>query len=94
MSKKSESFYNNLSFKLNEIHHWPTNYVFKFIIENKKEKIDQLKSEFLEFNSKITKKFSSKNKYVSFTIIVRLNSANEVIKKYKEVSKIEGIISL
>ena len=39
MSKKSDSFYNNLEIKLNETHDWPTDYVFKFIVENKDEKI-------------------------------------------------------
>ena len=37
---------------------------------------------------------SSKNTYVSLTIIVKLSSADQVIKKYKDVSKIDGIISL
>ena len=94
MSKKADSFYSNLKIKLNEIHNWPTKYVFKFIVLNHRDKIDELNHEFLDLNSKIIKNYSSKKKYVSFTFIVKLDSANDVIKKYKEVSKIDGIISL
>jgi putative lipoic acid-binding regulatory protein len=94
MSKKSDSFYNNLETKLNETHDWPTDYVFKFIVENKDEKISQIELEFKKLRPKISKKISSKKTYVSLTIIVKLSSANQVIKKYKDVSKIDGIISL
>ena len=94
MSKKSDSFYNNLEIKLNETHDWPTDYVFKFIVENKAEKINQVELEFKKFKTKISRKISSKNTYVSLTIIVKLSSAAQVIKKYKDVSKIDGIISL
>ena len=94
MSKKSDSFYNNLETKLNETHDWPTYYVFKFIVENKDEKISQIELEFKKLRPKISKKISSKNTYVSLTIIVKLSSADQVIKKYKDVSKIDGIISL
>ena len=94
MSKKSDSFYNNLKTKLNETHDWPTDYIFKFIVENKAEKINQVELEFKKFKTKISRKISSKNPYISLTIIVKLISADQVIKKYKDVSKIDGIISL
>ena len=55
MSKKSDSFYNNLEIKLNETHDWPTDYVFKFIVENKAEKINQVELEFKKFKTKISK---------------------------------------
>ena len=52
MSKKSDSFYNNLETKLNETHDWPTDYVFKFIVENKAEKINQVELEFKKIQNK------------------------------------------
>ena len=93
MKKSKEFFYKNLKVKLDESHIWPSKYVFKFIIKNNVESIDQLLSYFTE-SKNISKNFSANKKYVSFTIICKMYSSEDVIKKYKDVSKIEGIISL
>lgn len=93
MKKSSESFYKNLKLKLDESHNWPSKYVFKFIIKNNVESIDELISYFPESND-ISKNFSSNKKFVSFTIKCEMHSSEGIIKKYKDVSEIEGIISL
>lgn len=93
MKKSSESFYKNLKLKLDESHIWPSKYVFKFIIKNNVESIDELISYFPESND-ICKNFSSNKKFVSFTIKCEMHSSEGIIKKYKDVSEIEGIISL
>ena len=48
MKKSKESFYKNLKIKLDESHIWPSKYVFKFIIKNNVESIDELISYFTE----------------------------------------------
>ena len=93
MKKSKESFYKNLKIKLDESHIWPSKYVFKFIIKNNVESIDELISYFTE-NINISQNFSSNKKYVSFTITCEMNASEDIIKKYKDVSEIEGIISL
>tara|TARA_A100001035_G_scaffold224360_1_gene185009 strand:- start:458 stop:739 length:282 start_codon:yes stop_codon:yes gene_type:complete len=93
MKKSKEFFYKNLKVKLDESHIWPSKYVFKFIIKNNIESINQLISYFNE-SKNISKNFSSNKKYVSFTIVCEMYSSEEVIKRYKDVSEIEGIISL
>jgi 3-methyladenine DNA glycosylase Tag len=93
MKKSSESFYKNLKLKLDESHIWPSKYVFKFIIKNNLESIDELISYFPESND-ISKNFSSNKKFVSFTIKCEMHSSEGIIKKYKDVSEIVGIISL
>ena len=94
MTKSSEIFYKELKERLNECHTWPTNYLFKFIVENTQEKRNELKSFFDSKALSLKERISSNSKYVSFTISVKVSSADNVIKIYKSVSKIEGIISL
>jgi len=45
-------------------------------------------------NVSVKEKISSNSKYISFSITKEVSSAESVIKTYKSVSKIEGIISL
>ncbi len=42
----------------------------------------------------INSKPSKTGKYTSLTILVKMVSADDVIDKYIEVSKVEGVISL
>ncbi len=94
MTKSSEIFYKNLKQSLDECHTWPTNYLFKFIVENTPDKRNQLMSLFDSKNIAVKEKISSNSKYVSFSISQEVGSAESVIKTYQLVSKIEGIISL
>ena len=94
MTKSSEIFYKELKKRLDECHSWPTKYLFKFIVENTQEKRNELKSFFDSKALSLKERISSNSKYVSFTITVKVPSADNVIKIYKSVSKIEGIISL
>ena len=71
-----------------------TQYLFKFIVENTPIKRNQLMSLFDSENVSVKEKISSNSKYISFSITKEVLSAESVIKTYKSVSKIEGIISL
>tara|TARA_B100000927_G_C16318802_1_gene410514 strand:+ start:144 stop:428 length:285 start_codon:yes stop_codon:yes gene_type:complete len=94
VTKSSEIFYKNLKQSLDECHTWPSRYLFKFIVENTPTKRKQLISLFDSNNISVKEKISSNAKYVSFSISKEVLSAESVIKTYKSVSKIEGIISL
>lgn len=76
--------------KLDDIHDFPTVYMFKFIVtEDKTEAVDNLFPA-----NKLTYKPSSKGKYISVTANVMMPSSDRVIEIYKEAKKIEGIIAL
>lgn len=76
--------------KLDDIHDFPTIYMFKFIVtKDKTEAVDNLFP-----TSKLNYKPSSKGKYVSVTASVMMPSSDRVIEIYKEAKKIEGIIAL
>ena len=49
---------------------------------------------FNKLGAVINSKSSKNKKFTSFTILVDMNSADEIIDKYKEVGTVEGVISL
>ncbi|MDH3322767.1 MAG: DUF493 domain-containing protein [Flavobacteriaceae bacterium] len=93
MSKESD-FYKKLKFSLEETTTFPTKYMFKFIIPTSNEKFASIENIFNNLGAVINSKPSKNGKYTSLTILVKMNSADEIIEKYKEVSKVEGVISL
>jgi len=94
MAKKEDKFYKKLKNSLIETTKFPTDYMFKFIIPNKSAQKKQFQS-FFNFEGAVIKTKPSKTgKFLGYTVILKVKSADEVINKYKEVSKIEGIISL
>jgi|TARA_A100001015_G_C15043052_1_gene741236 putative lipoic acid-binding regulatory protein len=95
MSKNTaDEFYDKLKKQLDELTVWPSVYPFKFILPNDAEKHEQLKNCFHDLDAKIAVKTSKTKKYFSFTILVEMPNADAIIDKYKEVTKIDGIISL
>lgn len=92
--KKSEEFYTRLREQLAETTRWPSDYLYKFIVLSHPEKIAQIHKIFDNTGAVIESKLSKKGKYTSVSVTVNLNSPEEVIIKYKEVSEVEGVISL
>jgi len=93
MSKESD-FYEKLRGTLKETTTFPTKYMFKFIIPSGDADFNKIESIFNNIGAVINSKPSKTGKYTSLTILVKMESADEIIKKYKAVSKIEGVISL
>lgn len=92
--KNPEEFYKKLRKQLEEVHTWPTTYLFKFIIPADLEKFAEIERVFDNTDAQISTRDSSKGKYTSVTVKVPMKDPDDVIKRYKEVSKIEGIVSL
>jgi hypothetical protein len=92
--KNPEDFYNKLRKQLEEVHTWPTTYLFKFIIPADLEKFAEVEKVFDDTEALISTRDSSKGKYTGVTVKVPMKDPDDVIKRYKEVSKIEGIVSL
>jgi len=93
MSKESD-FYEKLKKSLVETTEFPTKYMYKFIIPSAEEKFKQIESIFDNMGAVINSKPSKTGKYTSLTIVVKMDSPDEIILKYKEASKVEGVISL
>ncbi len=94
-NKKSEEFYKKLRSQLQDTALWPTEYLYKFIVDSDTSKIEQIKSLFNHLGAVINTRPSKNGKYTSVSVNVRMKNPDEVIAKYKEVGeKVEGVISL
>lgn len=76
--------------KLNASGDFPMLYMFKFIVPNGRE--GEIEKIFPKNN--IDYKASSGGKYISATIKVMTESADQVLDFYEKASKIEGVIAL
>jgi len=89
----NEEFYNSLKTKLEDVHSYPTMYMFKFIVPSLSDKVEKVEALFGK-EANITSRQSSKGKFTSVTVKVVMLSSDEIIQKYKEVAKIEGVMML
>jgi hypothetical protein len=96
MSSKNDSqaFYAKLKTQLEETTQFPALYMYKFIVPSQEERIQEVHQIFDNLGAVIDTKKSSKGTYTSVTITANMKSADAVIEKYKEASKVKGIISL
>ncbi|MFD0797869.1 DUF493 family protein [Maribacter chungangensis] len=89
-----EEFYKRLKEQLAQTTVWPSNYLYKFIVMSDSDNIKDIHKIFDHTGAVITSKKSKKGKYTSVSVTVNLQNPDEVIKKYKEVGALEGVISL
>ena len=96
MSKtpNQQEFYKKLKIQLEETTTFPSKYMYKFIVPTIEGKIEEVTAKFDNLGAHISTKKSKNGKYTSISIQVVMESADAVIVKYKEVSVVEGIISL
>jgi len=94
MDKKTEEFYIRLKEELDNSNTWPAEYLYKFIVPSENHKIAQVEAAFNQMGAVIKTTQSKNGNFTSISVNVTMNSAQQVIDKYLEVSTIEGIISL
>lgn len=94
MEKKAEAFYDRLKQELLNTSEWPSTYLYKFIIPTDPEKLAKIKDLFDNTGAVIESRESRNGKYTSLSITVHLEDPDQVIEKYIEVGKVEGVISL
>ncbi|RMA64590.1 DUF493 family protein [Ulvibacter antarcticus] len=92
--EKTNDFYARLEEQLKGDTKWPAPYLFKFIVPSELEKIAEIESIFDKTDAVINTRDSSKGTYTSISIKVTMESPKAVIEKYREVSTVEGVISL
>ena len=91
---KTEEFYARLLEQLKGDTTWPAPYLYKFIVPADVQKIAQIEAIFNGTNAQINTRNSSKGTYTSLSIKVIMASPEKVIEKYKQVSQVDGVISL
>lgn len=89
-----ELFYTKLKGQLEDTTKFPSDYMYKFIVPAIGDQQREVQSIFDNKGAVIKTKKSKTGKYISISVVLKLDSAQEVIDYYKKVEKIEGIISL
>jgi len=92
--EKTEAFYKSLEDKLALDSQWPAPYLYKFIVPTSQEKVAAIEAIFKQQKAKISKRSSSKGSFTSVSVKLILDSPKAVIKNYKAVAAVEGVISL
>ena len=94
-NNKPKEFFKKLKKQLYETSSWPSNYLFKFIVNTDPLKIQKIQTIFDQKEAIINLSSSKNGKYSSVSINVKMNKPEDVIIKYKEViDNVEGVISL
>lgn len=88
-----DSHLDKLRERLNEIHRWPSVYMFKFILPSDPERITRLKLIFGE-SAQFRERYSANGRYTSLTVREMMLDADTIFERYKAAGAIEGIISL
>jgi putative lipoic acid-binding regulatory protein len=84
---------NRMRDRLNEIHRWPSVFMFKFILPTDETKITELKLIFGE-SAEFKERLSAKGNYTSITVREMMLDADSIFDRYTKASAIKGIISL
>ena len=89
-----DDFYESLKQKLEDNHDFPEDYLFKFIIPTDDAKLTEIYKVFDGIKFTLGNRESKNGKYTACNINAFVLDADQVIKIYKEVSKIEEVILL
>ncbi len=89
-----DDFYLTFKKKLEELHTFPSVYIFKFIMSAEQSNIARLHSIFENANASISSRDSKNGKYSSFTIKAPVSDADDVVLYYRQVSAIDGVMML
>lgn len=92
--KKTEEFYASLQEKLEATHDFPEDYLYKFIVTNDESKLTEIYRVFDDIKFTLNTRDSKNGKYTSISISAFVLDAQQVIKIYKEVGKIPGVMML
>ena len=93
MSDKKE-FYTKLKVQLDDTTTFPADYMYKFIVPTDGNQVEEVEALFNNSGAVINTKKSKTGKYVSLSIVLKIESSDKVISYYKKAEKIKGIISL
>ncbi|MFC7348539.1 DUF493 family protein [Chryseobacterium zhengzhouense] len=89
-----EEFYSSLKEKLEGHHDFPEDYLFKFIIPTDEAKITEIYKVFDGIKFTMSNRESKNGKYTACNINAFVLDADQVVKIYQEVARIENVILL
>ena len=93
-NKNPEEFYALLKEKLQANHNFPEEYLFKFILPSDESKLTEIYRVFDNIKFTMNNRDSKNGKYTSVSMNAFVLDADQVIRIYKEVGKISGVMML
>ncbi|MDG1697847.1 MAG: DUF493 family protein [Polaribacter sp.] len=90
----NKDFYANLKAQLDDTTIFPADYMYKFIVPTDFNQVQEVEELFNNSGAIINKKKSKTGKYISVSIVLKIENSTKVISYYKKAQKIKGIISL
>lgn len=92
--QNADEFYASLHEQLTNNYDFPDDYPFKFIIPSNEAKLTEIYRVFDGIKFTLSNRESRNGKYTACTINAFVLDADQVIRIYKEVGKIEDVILL
>ncbi|ACU07976.1 hypothetical protein FIC_01529 [Flavobacteriaceae bacterium 3519-10] len=89
-----DDFYASLKEKLEATHDFPEDYLFKFIITNEESKHTEIYRVFDDIKFTLNTRESKNGKYTSISMNAFVMDADQVIRIYRAVGQIQGVIML
>jgi len=89
-----DDFYLTFKKKLEEVHTFPSDYIFKFIVSSEQSNIAKLYSIFENANASFSMRESKNGKYSSITVKAPVSDADDVVIFYRQVAAIDGVMML
>lgn len=77
--------------RLNQVHEWPSVYMFKLIFEPERSRLERVQALFPP-EAELLRRYSAGGKYLSITAREVMMSAEEVVARYELAAEIEGVI--
>jgi len=88
------AFYDRLKEELEKNTDWPAKYMYKFIVPNQDDNISKVEERFENKEIDLKKNYSKTGKYVSITVVTEEVNPDAVIKRYKAMEDIDGLVAL
>lgn len=79
--------------QLDELHQWPSKYLFKFIVPDEDGKRKEIENLF-DDDAQIKSRLSSKGTYSAYSIVIMGTSTEQIIDIYRKAGNIKGLRSL
>jgi hypothetical protein len=79
--------------RLDQVHQWPSVYMFKFIFTPTEERLQKIIALFPP-ESEMLRRYSTGGKYLSLTIKEVMMSSSDVVDRYDKASEVDGVIVL
>ena len=89
----SEEVKERLRQRLDQVHEWPSVYMYKFIFEPDAERLAAVTA-LVPPEAELLRKYSTGGRYLSLTVSEVMMSADDVVERYDRASAIPGLIVL